>query len=193
MERSAFESFDGVEIRLLGGEVVRCPAFTVSDAAHFIRLLAQSADGDSEVIVSFVEQFIERVALGGAKLTELGFELDHEGEPVGLGDLTYDDGRALCELLRTACWAEDIKARSVAQVRWLDEAPATFGLDLTEPEEVFAFGRDFCQAFYLHIYGLAEGFCSRLAETPKATTWRVLGPEPTTTKPPSTSATGSQR
>jgi hypothetical protein len=191
--RSTLEAFDGVELRFLNGAVVRCPAFTVAEATHFIRLLARPAEaqeaddelGAADAVAAFVEAFVLRTGLGSVRLVDLGLAVDApNGEPVEWGDLTLTDVMAMLEVLHDACWHDDLVKRSKAQVRWLDETPTTFGFDASDltPAALFGFGHSLTSALYLHVYGLASGFCSRLAMSPRATTW-MMGRSQSTSAP----------
>jgi hypothetical protein len=61
----------------------------------------------------------------------------------------------------------DAEASAKAQLRVLDEFPATFGLATDLPAaEVFAVARRLTEAIYLRIYGLAARFSESLTGRP---------------------------
>ena len=181
--RAGFDAFDGVEIRLLGGGIVRAPAFTVAEAGRYLRMLNDLAtagdDASQDAVEELVVGFVQRFGLADIALHDLGLAV----EDVDFGDMTAARAIDFSRLLYVACWDESMKKRSRAMIEWLDGAPTAFGLDAddTSPPDLFEIGRAFTEAFYLHIYGLAEGFCSRLATGTRATTWAVLQvpPQPT--------------
>lgn len=125
-------------------------------------------DGEHERIEEFVRSFVERVGLGSVTLGELGVESS-------CGSLTLQDVHALLGVLYAASWAEDERERSRAQVRWLDEAPGWLNTDETNPAKLFEAGQSFARDYYLHMYGLASDFCSRLHLSPRVETWEVRG------------------
>lgn len=178
MDRSqaTFEAYDGVEL-YLGDRVVRTPAFTVAEAAHFLRMMDRLASGDGGTVEGFVEEFVARAGLGDVRLADLAVACD------GLewGDLTANDAQALLRILNEACHDDDLVSRSRAQVRWLEEIPPTFGLGADmSPADVFQVGHRFAESYYLHMYGLASDFCSRLHRSPAVKTWVLSGPSSST-------------
>ncbi len=189
LDRAGLDAFDGVAIRLIGGRVLRVPCLTVAEAARYLRTLNELAEVDVDVddakpmqtIESFVAEFGERMRLGDVTLAEFGLYV--EGVD---GSTTFDRLRALLETLTVASWSENVGERSRAQIRWLDGSPEVLGVDLSPPD-LFARGQELASAFYLHVYGLAQDFCSRLALGPPATTWAIADPRLV-----STSAHGSR-
>lgn len=171
-----FDAYDGVEITLMGGRVLKVPAFTVREATSFIRTWSHIMNGDHEHIVGFAAAFVDRAGLRDVTLGELGAEF----EGVECADLTVREAQELLEVLALASWDDDLKTRSNAQVRWLDEAPGALGLEVDEPAELFEIGQAFARDYYLHMYGLASDFCSRLHTSPRVQAWRVMGAEAAT-------------
>lgn len=170
-DRATFEAYDGVEIVLVGGEVVKFPALTITESARFLRIWAKIIEGQHDLVGVFVHEFVERLGLGHVTLAEL----DVEVEGTECGALTVSDAQDLCGVLHEASWSEDDRARANAQVRWLDEAPGKLGTDTTDRETLFELGQSFVSVYYLHMYGLARDFCSRLHASPRVKTWVVIG------------------
>jgi hypothetical protein len=179
-KRAGFEAFGGVEIRL-GERTLRPPAFTVAETSRWLHMLdSLAAEGVDPVdalhtIEASVREFGERIGLGDVPLRDLGVE-----HPA-----TFGEAIALLDLLHDAQWHESIVKRSMAQVKWLDQAPAFFDVDADalDAPALFEMGAVFATDIYLHIYGLAQDFFSRLAVGPRATTWTMDLPSPSTSAP----------
>lgn len=189
--QAAFDAFDGLRIALIGGRVVHAPAFTVADASHFIRLLADLhgamvADADGPWTLDDVHEIhtlmhrtssevADRLGLLDAKLVEIGLEVDG----VEWGDLTASDLQAMLGILNAACHHPDVGEQAANQMRWLDEATETFGLDprALSASELFEVGRSIARTYYRHMYGLASDFRSRLHQSPMVKTWTLVGRE----------------
>lgn len=201
--RAAFEAFDGVEIELVGGRVVRAPAFSTKEAVGCIRKLyrlgeleAAFQEGDLGTIGGLLRtrdelsaDLLGRLGLSGERVTSIGFAYESPtGEAIEWGDLTVDDLRAMARIILDAGVAEDEGDQALAQIRWLDEAPGVFGIDgsTVSPADLLAWGFRFQEAFYLHLYGLASDFYSRLHRAPAVKAWKIRGP-----KKPETSALGA--
>ena len=167
-DRATFEAFDGVELRFLGGVVRKCAALTVAEAAHYLRLEARVNEGDLAAMRQFAAEFPDRIGMLDVRLTDTGLEVvGPGGAPLSFGDLTVADGLELSEIVAEAV-GRDRRAPK-AQVRILDEFPATFGLDARTltPADVFEVARAFTEALYLHIYGLAKDFYGHLSRSPR--------------------------
>lgn len=183
LDRAAADAFTDVAIRLMGGRVVAAPPLTVSEAARFAGLLDALSDPDMEErgrsLGSFVREFLARVGLLDATLAELALE-----DTVADSALPCSDACDLLDLLDRASWSDDIIERSRAQTDWLGRAPDVLGVSGDLPAgELFAAGQAFARSFYLHVYGLADDFCSRLATGPVAQTWEIRAPASTTAPP----------
>lgn len=166
--QATFEAFDGVEIRLLNGRVVRSSALTVAEAVHYLRLIERVDADDLTAVTEFVAEFPQRVGIQDEKLADLGLEVSGPGAvPLSFGDLTVKDGLSLASLYAQSI--QDGPRAPKAQIRVLDEFPATFGLDaaVLAPSDVFDVARGFTEALYLHIYGLARDFCRHLTTSPR--------------------------
>lgn len=161
--QAAFESYDGVRLRLETGYVIETKPFTVSEAVHFLRLI-DGATEDPSRHTQFFDEFPARMGITGAKLADLGLVVP----PLDMGDLKYPAAVAFEQMLADATLEMDLRARSKAQLRFLETFPKAFGESFPEctPAEVFALGQRFVQAFYLLIYGLAQGFCYHLIPGP---------------------------
>ena len=164
--RATFEAYDGVELRLLNGRVVRCPALTVAEAAHFLRMGARVEDGDYSGVDEFVAAFPVRIGVLKERLVDLGLVVEGPAGPLAFGDLTLEDGLALARLYGEAVADAKDARSSKAKVRVLDEWPATFGFTAGTPGEVFQVARSFAEALYLHVYGLAKDFLDHLTLSP---------------------------
>lgn len=201
MDRSqaAFEAFDGIEIELAGGRVLRVPAFSLAEAMRYIRKAGRvfrireelTEDAPPPEVRAFyqeqdslVRELAGRIDLTAATLDEIGFTYDAPGgSALSWGDLTAEDMLAMCAIVLDAALAADPGDQAVAQLRWLDEAPSTFGLDAeaVTPAETLQWGWKMAEGFYHHLYGLASDFYFRLHQTPMVEAWRILGPSETST------------
>ncbi len=173
MERSqaTYEAYDGVELRLHDGKVIRCDPLSVAEAIHFMRLLAGAVD-DTRVHHEFLREFVPRIGLAETKLVALGLtiELGQEDADVEV-DLaeyselapgtTVEEALGICEAL----W----KAQDEGDAwEFLEKLPPLFGVDPQHAHaaEAFAAGRAFVLIFYRHLYGLASDFLRHLAAGP---------------------------
>lgn len=180
---ATFEAYDGVELRLLNGRVVRCPALTVREAVRYLRLLSRAAT-DAEAHADFMAEFPARMGITGERLADLGLEV----EGLDLGALSFRDGVRLANVLAVASYHMDSRKRARAQLAFLRLFPRKLGLDGSrlEPAHVYALGRRFSDGMYQHIYGLAQDFCSLLTSGPAVRTMVLTGAQPTATDPRST-------
>lgn len=182
MDRSqaTYEAFDGVELRLLNGRVVRCSALTVKEAVHYLRLLslikeAAESEGDDDVALvaaagahdDLVSGFPDRIGILEERLVDLGLEVEGPDGALLFGDLTLKDAFEMVGILATALSDAYSAESSKAKVRILDELPLTLGVDGLGPAEVFALGRTFGKGLYLLVYDLAEDFCQHLTLSPR--------------------------
>ena len=167
---ATFEAYDGVELRLLNGRVVRCASLTVAEAVRYLRVLSL-VETDPTAHERFIGEFPGRLGIEGERLVDLGLEVDG----FAFGDLTYSAAVELVALQVAGAWATDVRARSRAQCEFLDRFPAAVGLAPTSPAQVMAEGRRFTDAIYLMIYGLAEDFCSHLISAPGSQVLEVTG------------------
>lgn len=163
MDRSqaTYEAYDGVELQLLNGRVVRCDALTVAEAVHYLRLLASIGE-DPDAHDTLMSEFPERIGILDVQLADIGLEV----EGIELGDLTLKDGFEMVGILATALGDAFSVESSKAKVRVLDEFPVTFGVEGLKPPEVFTLARTFAERLYLLIYGLAQDFCQHLTLSP---------------------------
>lgn len=166
MERqngATYEAYDGVELRLLNGCVVRCPALTVREAVRYLRLLSRARE-DAEANAAFLAEFPGRMNLEVQRLVDLGVAV----EGADLGELRYKDGVRLAKVLALASYHPDVRKRSKAQVAFLRLLPKKLGLDpdSLQPHEVMELGRRLVDDMYETMYGLAEDFCSHLTSSP---------------------------
>lgn len=171
MERSdaTFGAYDGLELRLLGGQVVRVPDLTIAEAARFLRLLAAiESDGRTELERQeaherFLAEFVPRAGISDVSLFALGMALELPGGMVARGeDISVARALQLTELLQAACQRSGWGAQS----EFLDVFPPVLGSDGLRPPEVFQLGHQFAQHVYELLYGFARPFLSHLISTP---------------------------
>jgi len=162
--RATYEAFDGVELRLLGGQVVRVPAFEVHEAIHFLRLFAAIEGGDQAAHRQFVAEFPARARLLTVPLSALGFALDvGEGEVRRCEQVTVADALALLALLEAAGDQSGWRA----QAQFLDRFAAAVALPKgMPPGDAFTLGHAFREECYHALYGLARDFLSHLNSSP---------------------------
>lgn len=172
-DQATFEAFDGVELRLLNGRTVRCPALTIREAARYLRVLGRLKKEPAQHDV-FMAEFPERIGLLEVPLADLGLAVAlPDGSQVKFGLLTVADAFAMLEVLGTALADPFAEESSLAKIRVLDEFPVTLGVELKEPYEVFALGRAFAESFYLMIYGLAADFLVHLTASPPVKVFEI--------------------
>lgn len=171
MENSdaTFEAFDGVELRLLNGRVVRCDALTVREAVRYLRMLSKIAE-DPTAHDGFLHEFSVRVGLLEVQLCDLGLTV----EGVNVGALTVAQGLDLADVVTAAAGPTYAKATAEAQVRILDEFPGALGIS-GSTEDVFAGARAFVQALYEKLYGMARDFSGHLAVSPPVKVFEMRG------------------
>lgn len=163
--RATYEAYDGVELRLLNGRIARCPALTVQEASHYLRLLAGVGEDPSAYDI-FLSEFPGRIGILDERITDLGLELAApNGRPVEFGDLTLKDALALIDVIATALDDAFSVESSEAKVRILDELPLTLGVD-ANAGEVFTLARTFAEQLYLLMNGLAQDFLQHLTLRP---------------------------
>lgn len=161
--QATFESYDGVRLRLETGYVIETKPFTVTEAVHFLRMI-DGATEDPSRHTQFFDEFPARMGITGAKLAELGLAV----LPLDMGELRFPEAIAFEKMLADATLEMDLRARSKAQLQFLETFPKAFGESFPEcsPAEVFELGQKFIEAFYLLIYGLAQSFCYHLIPGP---------------------------
>lgn len=181
MERSqaTFEAFDGVELHLLNGRVVRCDALTVQEAVRYLRLLSGAVGGDLSRVDVLLREFPARVGLTEVPVVDLGLEVDGLdrispklllGSPIEgrRGSGAFRIANAVTELGEA-----DVLAQAQAQLYLLRLVPPALGVKGRAPFEVFEAARGFTSALYLHLFGLAQDFCSLLTASPPARTMHL--------------------
>ncbi len=198
MDRSqaTYEAYDGVELRLHDGNVIRCEPLSVSEAIHFMRLLAEAVD-DTRVHYEFLREFVPRIGFSGIKLVSLGLVIELTQEDadieVDLGDFselapgtTVEEALGICEAL----W----KAQDEGDAwEFWEKMPPLFGVDPRDADAAAAFaaGRAFVLIFYRHLYGLVSDFLRHLTAGPATQvmvltgvttteTWKTSTPDLTT-------------
>ena len=173
MERSqaTFEAYDGVELKLQDGRVVRVPPFTVGEAASYLRLLSQVKDGSLEAHETFLATFPARAAIQDVPLVAFGFEVEIPGIGRRVPELTVAQAVALADTVARAMEADGWRAQSEV----LDRIPAVMGLSEPTPAEVFLAARLFAREVYTLLYGLAESFFGHLVSSPSGQVMRMAG------------------
>jgi len=161
LDRATHEAFDGVEIRLRGGDAIRVPALEVQEAVHYLRLMSRVAE-DASAHRQFMDEFPARIGVADVALAELGFSASFEGRPFGVKNLTVRRAAELCRMVESAGDIEGWRAQSDL----LEVFAGLVGLEL-RPWQVFAAARTFQEAFYLYIYGLARDFLYSLSSSPR--------------------------
>lgn len=184
-DQASFDAVDGVELHLLNGQTVRCPALTVKEALRYLRLFA-GAEGNPSNHDEILRSFPERIGIMDVRLVDIGLEAEGPDGPLSFGNLTVQAAFDLLDILGVAM-GEDYASVAVAeaQVRILDEFPETLGIQSERPTEVFGGARAFAEAFYLRIYGLAQDFCGHLTASPPVLVMTIRAPssspQPTST------------
>lgn len=175
MENSeaTYEAFDGVELHLRNGRIVRSDPLTVQEAVRYLRLLTKLAD-DATCHEEFIDTFPARIGLLDVPLADLGLEVDGV---VGYGTLDVQGAISLAGLVTTAAGPTFERATANAQAKILDEFPETLGVDGTAVE-VFAVARAFTQALYEKLYGMARDFLAHLTHGPKGQVLQMVAPAP---------------
>lgn len=173
MERceGAFSAYDGTELKLADGRVVRVPPFTVAEAASYLRLLSKVQDGSVEAHETFLATFPARAAVQDVPLSAFAFEVEIPGAGVRAPDLTVAQALALADTVGRAMQVDGWRA----QAEVLDRIPVVLALEGAGPAEVFSAARLFATEVYALIYGLAESFFGHLVSTPGAQVMRMAG------------------
>lgn len=189
--KATYEAYDGVELRLLNGVVVRCAALTVEEAVRYLRLLSsikEAVESEEEDVFAavfvaaaaahedLVSGFPGRLGILGERLVDIGLEVEGPDGMLAFGDLTLEDALAMVHILGVALSDAYSAESSKAKVRILDELPPTLGVDGLGPAEVFALGRTFGKSLYLLIYDLAEDFCRHLTLSPRVKVMEMRAP-----------------
>jgi hypothetical protein len=188
--QATFEAYDGVKLVLGGGRVVECAPLSVAEATRLLRQLTPE-EGDPDH-ASFIAEFPERLGIMDELLADLVEVEGVGGEPLELGELTLRDGFDMATLWGVSVAPPDIdaEASAKAQLRVLDEFPATFGLAVDLPAaEVFAVARRLTEAIYLRIYGLAARFSESLTGRPTGQVIDVNRLSSSSSAPPRASTT----
>jgi hypothetical protein len=188
--QATFETYDGVKLVLGGGRVVECAPLSVAEATRLLRQLTPE-EGDPDH-ASFIAEFPERLGIMDELLVDLVEVEGVGGEPLELGELTLRDGFDMATLWGVSVAPPDIdaEASAKAQLRVLDEFPATFGLPTDLPAaEVFAVARRLTEAIYLRIYGLASRFSESLTGRPTGQVIDVNRLSSSSSAPPRASTT----
>ncbi len=180
MQRSqaTFDAFDSVELQLLNGRVVHCDALTVQEAVRYLRHLSGAVGGDLSRVDLLLREFPARVGLTEVPVVDLGLEIEGLdvspklllGSPLGEppAALRRAFANAVAELADT-----DVLKQAQAQLYLLRLAPPALGLRGRPLVEVFEGARDFTSALYLHLFGLAQDFCSLLTRSPRVRTMHL--------------------
>jgi len=176
--RATYEAFDGVELRLLDGHVVRCPALSVAEAIHYLRLLSET-DYDVDAAHAFLNEFPARVGIADVPLSALGFEID--GVPGGhhAWDVTVSQGLALLELLGVAQRPHEWTG---ALAKFMEAFPKATGISTEDPWEMNRLGSVFAAAYYEAVLnGFARSFLSHLRSSPRARVMVMTGADSNST------------
>lgn len=171
-----FEAYDGVELRLADGNVVKSPALTVTEAVQFTRPpIAVDEDGLAteagfRAIGEHFRAFCERVGIVDVPLGSLGLDgvddIDLSTVPVRVGLEVAIRQSMASDMPDTVAGAE--------AVGWLlDEVPAEFGLDDPPVDVAFDVARRVRIALYRHLDWLLRRFFAVLAQSPGVRTMQI--------------------
>lgn len=152
-----FDAYDGVRLRL-GTKTITVPAFTVTEAVRYLRMLDDVGAGDLGAHYRFLTSFTERARLGPVPLSDLGLE---RAGRVRCGPMPLADALRILETLGSS------GGRSAwrAQASFLDDFGPYVDGDPT-PAEVFEAGGVFAAQVYAVVYGLAQRFLRSLTLPP---------------------------
>ena len=161
--QATYEAFDGVEIRLLDGHVVRTASLTVEEAVRYLRLQS-NADFDVAAAHEFLRDFPARMGVTETPLSAFGLVVEDVADGHRCAALTVAQGLELLELLGKAQQETGYQE----QADFLEQFPKLTGLLGDDVWETFRLGHAFAEAYYLAIFGFARDFLSHLRSSPRA-------------------------
>lgn len=175
---ATYEAFDGVELRLSSGRVVKSAALTVAEAVRFARppITEEGLDVDGKLteaalrtVGDHLAAFCARIGIADVPLSELGLE---QVDDIALGATTVARGLEIACRQSIAGSVPDTVEGATAMEWILDEVPAEFGLDASAAE-VFHVARRVRVALYRHMDWLLRRFFAVLTTSPEVRTMQI--------------------